>query len=849
MIKIKILITCLVLSNSLGFSQNESTYYLSLKEIETKPKGQFLLHYPNDHMKLKINPPGFTWTKNEKAHNYDFILFKGKNNKEILLKKEKLSNTITTLRRELDPAEYGWIIIYNDSLGNALGRSKLRTFTVEKNLPSLVMPDITKLKEQLKKVNSRFFLTPSILTNLQANIAKNPKKVPFWELCRSLADSAISQPLYPEPAPYKDSIFEVSEWRRIYKPVKTGTANMVRMALVWKITNEQKYLDSAKEWLVHFASWDPDGITSFRVPQASGFMGNTEASMPLLERMAIVYDWIKNELNSDEKKAVLSSLNDRGNQMLKRYTDVKFISEPWDNHTVRSLPFTGIAALSTLGDLPDAEKWLDYVIQCYLTSFPTWGGDDGGWSQGLSYSSTYNLYQTNFVEALNLCSTVNLYNKPFFKNNGYFGVYCFPPYATRGAFGDGGEYAHRPKDKILMQRYANTYNDPILLWQAENINPNKNKKDQNEQLLSEEYLWEGYYMEDVISILSLSTTKVKPIKPNKLPQSKLFNDIGWVAMHSDLGNAENDVWMLFKSSPFGSFSHSHADQNSFQINAYGESLIIDSGYYPWYGGPHHFLWSRQTKAHNAILVNGRGQNVQSMEASGVIEKYSFDDEFTIVTGECSKGYNLPMNEKVIELWKNNLKEPLPSPIIDTKVQDVRRTIVFNHDKENPWIIVQDYINTEDPATFDYLLHALEEMKLDSTKQQLLVQKGDAILDIYVLSSDQLKMKQTDKFNVDPDESNAGARNQWHFSASNINKKKEVHFLTLMIPRRKETKPLEVKQLKHDDVKGFQIGNHKILGWFGNGENGDFYMDNTKELNAKLIIEDISKEESKKTIVH
>ena len=59
--------------------------------------------------------------------------------------------------------------------------------------------------------------------------------------------------------------------------------------------------------------------------------------------------------------------------------------------------------------------------------------------------------------------------------------------------------------------------------------------------------------------------------------------------------------LQFKSSRFGSFNHSHADQNSFILSAFGRPLLIDSGYYPWYGSPHDVGWTRQTIAHNALL--------------------------------------------------------------------------------------------------------------------------------------------------------------------------------------------------------------------------------------------------------
>ena len=809
-------------------SNNDPSTYRELVEIEKEPEGRFLRDYPDDQKEMKVNPPGFTWMKNDDASNYDFVVFKGE---EIYFNKKKINQCVAVLEEPLPPDTYSWMVTYNDSLGNAFGRSKIRTFYIKEGLLALPMPDVSKLTEELKGTGTRLFLTSEVLGELRD--AYTDKGIEYFELCRTLADSALAQSPPTEPAPYKDSVFEVSEWRRIYRPAKSGSANMVRMALIWKITDEKKYLKGAIDWLMNFSGWDPDGITSFRVPQASGFVGNTEASMPLLERMSMVYDWVRDELTTEEKQVILGSIQARGNQMLNRYQDLRFMSEPWDNHTVRSLAFTGLAGLATLGDLQDAEKWLEYVIKCYLTSFPTWGGDDGGWSQGLAYSSTYNLYQTNFVEALSLCTDINMYNKPFFRNNGYFGLYCHPPYAERGGFGDGGDDNHSPKDIILTKRYAQAYKDPFLLWHAEHIQKNKTKKNPNASLFSKGHLWQGYYMEDVVSILTVSSQNLNPISPETLPPSRHFEDIGWVAMHSALGNAEKDVWMLFKSSPYGSFSHSHADQNSFQLNAYGESLIIDSGYYPWYGSPHQQLWSRQTKAHNAILINGRGQSTHSMEASGTIDRYEYCDGLTIVSGECAEAYNLPMREDVIEKWEEYLNEPVPE--MDPEAQSVYRTVVFNHDENQPWIIIQDYMKAKSPTHFDYMLHSLEKMEIKKENQQLVIQKGKAVVDVYLLSSEALDFNQTNQFTVDPDESDAGKPNQWHFSASNTEKVDELHFLTLMIPRTSNAAQATVISLQQDNINGFQVGESKILSWSGKGEKGKFSIDGKEVSDIRMVI--------------
>jgi hypothetical protein len=839
------LLSCLVLPALLCCSRVPNSPYIDLKVVEKTPEGQQLRHYPADDVKVGVNPPGFTWASHEGAVNYSFVLYQDSLGEKIRLTREGLTITVAPLKEKLEPGIYSWLVVYSDSLGQHTGRSRLRKFIVEQDLPVLVMPEMKQLEGELRGLRPRLFLTPPALAGIREAIGAG--EMPFWDFCRQLADSALTAPFYPEPAPYKDGKFEVSEWRRIYTPGKVGSAHMVRLALVWKITGEQKYLEGAKKWLVHMAGWDPNGITSYNLPLPDGSTGNDEAGMPMLERMAMTYDWVGEELNTEEKALVLSSLKERGNQLLDYYTEKNFISEPWSNHAVRALSFTGLAGLAVLGDLPEAEKWLDYVIRCYLTSFPTWGGDDGGWSQGLSYWTAYVLWQTNFIDALQLCSDVDLYKKPFFRNNGYFAVNFHPPYASRGGFGDHGEAAPNLAEKLLVQRYARAFMDPVLLWQADNINYDESHLNRL-QVVPGEMDWKEWFMEDVIAILSAPPSNLKPRSPAGMPQAKLLKDIGWAAMHSELGNAENDVWMLFKSSPYGSFSHSHADQNSFQVNAYGKALIIDSGYYPWYGSPHHNLWTRMTRAHNSILINGRGQSYGTMKASGTIEKFEHKGSHTIVTGECARAYNLPMDEPTVQQWKENLDEPLPG--MEPEAEVVRRTIVFSHNSETPWIAVHDYLKTAGPATFDYLLHSLEKMQLDQKNQSLLVTRGEVGLDVYFLSPSVLDFQQSSKFPVAPEERYEGAPDQWHFTARTVGETDEMRFLVLMIPRHPKKNVNaghEVTKLDYGNLQGFQVGAEKVLAWWGSGEHGTFSAAGSGEIGT-LMIESTENGEKRKNLV-
>ncbi|HUU27342.1 MAG TPA: DUF4962 domain-containing protein [archaeon] len=789
---------------------------LSLEVAEPEVTGQQLIHYPEDGQQVGVNPPGFTWTAHPRASSYRFVLFKGREAEEAIHVLDGLSSTVAVLDSPLELGEYSWLVAYRGSSGGFFGRSALRRFIVGEGLEVLVMPDMAGLAARLAGIRPRLFLLPGEMERIKGSIARGES--PFWQLCRSLADSALSEPLYPEPAPYKDGKFEVNEWRRIYTPGKVGSAHAVRLALVYRLTGERKYLEGAKKWLVHLAGWDPYGITSYNLHLPDGSTGNDEAGMPLLQRMAIAFDWLAGELTPEEKSIILGSLKARGNQLLEHYQEKDFLSNPWSNHDGRALAFFGLAGLSCLGELPEAERWLEYALRSYLTSYPSWGGDEGGWAQGLSYWSSYILRHTFFLDALPLATGVDLYQKPFFRNNGFFALYFHPPYAKRGAFGDGGEGAPNLDEKLLLQKYTLATGNPVFLWHAEHI---KIDPEITSRLRSRDGTmnWKQWAMEDVAAVLGAVPAGIEPKPPTELPGSKWLRDIGWVAMHSALGDAENDVWALFKASRYGSISHSHADQNSFQMNAYGEPLLIDSGYYPWYGSPHHILWTRQTRAHNAVLVNGRGQGNFSMAANGTIEVFRHTGNLTFARGEAKAAYNVPLSEETLRQWKDYLSEPLPS--MEPKVLLARRSLAFAGSKDHPWLAVHDYLETDGSAVFDYLLHALEKMELDQEQGTILVKRGRACLLVYLLSDTGLSFSQSGKFFPPPEDRYEGAPEQWHFAARTTEEKDRMRFLALYVPFREGDTPPAVEKVVADNVRGFRIGDERVLAWWGEDETGKY----------------------------
>jgi hypothetical protein len=753
--------------------------------------------YPEDRQTVEVNPPGFCWTPNDAAAAYRLEVFHAG---ELAFSAGPLQSTVAPLSRKLAPGEYTWRVVYLDVRGAESGHSATRRFSLPASAPALSMPDVREIQQRLSGVRPRMYLAGSRLAQLRQAAASG--RLPSLNRLLDAARAALVEKPYPEPPARIPGGRPGEDWLRTFTPGKIGSAHAARLALAYRITGRAEYLEGARQWLRTLASWDPRGITSHGIPLPEGGIGNDEASMPMLERMALVWDWIGSRLPAHERARVIAVMTERGNQVLRKLEADDFLSHPFNNHSGRAIAFLGQTGLAFLGDIPDANKWLDYVLRAYLTSYPPWGGDAGGWSQGISYWSFYVYCHTNFAIALRETTGVDLFRLPFFRNTGYFPVYFQPPYAPGGAFGDGGY--HRPSEVggLLTELLADTLGDPILKWQARGVARRGEKNTTR---------WREWFMEDVYGLLREGRDMGLDAKsPAGLDGSRYLPDIGWVAMHSALGDAENDVWALFKSSPIGTASHSHADHNTFQLNGYGEPLAIDGGYYPSYGTPHDNLYTRQTKAHNGVLVNGRGMPPHIWNATGAIASYDRKGLITMVRGSAAGAYNLPQPPSLAKLWRQLLDEPLPP--MEPRVERFERTLAFVASRQRPLLVVHDRLLTSAPTTFDWLLHAANAMRTGKDGSVTIV-KGNARAAVRLVSSTPFTVRQSSGFPIKPEFAANTAyvlgeesfADQWHLKATTTRPASRVGYFAVLVPYRASEPEPVIEDINAPGARGFRIG--------------------------------------------
>ena len=130
--------------------------------------------------------------------------------------------------------------------------------------------------------------------------------------------------------------------------------------------------------------------------------------------------------------------------------------------------------------------------------------------------------------------------------------------------------------------------------------------------------------------------KIQAAAPDDLPFSRLFRGTGLAVLNTTLRHADQDVQVVFKSSPMGTRSHGNESHNSFLLWAYGEQLLLRTGHYYSYGDPHHRGWVWSTRSLNNITVGGHGQAAPLHQTMGGIVDFRQPSRWTPSSGRPAK---------------------------------------------------------------------------------------------------------------------------------------------------------------------------------------------------------------------
>jgi hypothetical protein len=518
---------------------------------------------------------------------------------------------------------------------------------------------------------------------------------------------------YGDPTPARRTSEQVDRWRDVQDLCGLVSGVAEAATLCWIVTGEERYLTKAREYLVGACRWrlDPDW-RSGPVPGATDIEYNDEGHFRLWRKLPLVYDQIRGQLSPEERRLVLAHFAARGTRSaawIEREGNISqvrrnSIEADLSSHPVRFMPMTGLAGLALWDDLPEARTWWAFAERFYRDQFPPFGGDDGGWAEGVAYWRG-TIEHATFQDALLALGDPGAYASPFWRNSPYFCVYNVQPYLAT-SFGDlsnAGKFNFESATAEYLLHVARVQGDGWLRAYAElcaDTRPTPAEAGlrglDRRYPTAAEFLVRNFIASD------------RPLPARRslagLPPVRWFRDVGWVSMHTALGRPEDDIHVTFVSSPFGSFSHSHAHQNGFVLNAYGAGLAINSGFREWHNSPHHEQWVRQTRSKNALLIDGVGQQPKSKAAKGRILRVDEQPRYTWTTGDATAAYAAAQPPG--------------------RVRSVLRDLVL---VDGRYLVVRDQVKLAGTGRISWLLHTERELVWQADAARAFTRNGPAAL--------------------------------------------------------------------------------------------------------------------------
>ncbi|MEM7472338.1 MAG: DUF4962 domain-containing protein [Pseudomonadota bacterium] len=659
----------------------------SLPLLDEPRAGRMMIQYaPDAQTELAENPPRFSWLPviDDEARYVLRVSQDPNFPAKTTLVFEDIPLNFFTPDTVLPAGEYHWCYATWSGGAPSSSWSETRSFSVSEGLSETPLPGRDARLAQAGQAHPRLWLTPDRLSTFKTAVKADPAHCGWSTFYEKSVLPWMERDIIPEPAGYPGHKRVASVWRATYIDLQEVWYAIRHLAIGGKITDDAAMTARAKAAILEVASWDPMGTTSRSYTD--------EWAYRVCNALAWGYDWLHDDLSEEERAVVRQALLARTRDIAEHaINNAKIHLFPYDSHAVRSVSATIIpACIALLGEdeEDEAREWLNYSIEFLYTVYSPWGDAQGGWAEGPHYWMTGISYLLDAANWLKSYIGIDLYQRPFFQNTADFPLYTKAPNTRRATFGDDSTMGDLSCIKIglnLRQFGGVTGNGAYQWYCDENLRLNPGTE-------GDFYNW-GWWD---VRFDELAFRTDWPAVEATPPESgfRYFKGIGWVGVQHAMDDPDNHIQFVFKSSPFGSISHSHGDQNAFCLAAYGEDLAIQSGHYVAFNSSMHRNWRRQTRSKNAILINGKGQyaekdKIKAMGAAGRILAAEQREDHIFIHGDATAAYQS----------------------LSPEVTRAEREVYF---VRNSYFVIVDKVDASRPVTIDWLLHANNAFELGKT---------------------------------------------------------------------------------------------------------------------------------------
>lgn len=450
----------------------------------------------------------------------------------------------------------------------------------------------------------------------------------------------------------------------------------------------------------------------------------------LMYTLANAYETCHDRFTEEElgqiEKLMLLTLGNHERRIRENEVDIFFDNHFWQ-FTFRHM-LQG--ALVLYDKYPQAAEYLEYSYELWTGKSPAAGFNrDGNWHNGPCYFSA-NAVSLGYVALLfSYLTDTDFFQHPWYRNSGIGVAYSWLPGAMSSGFGDGHEQMN-PKPQRIRSAFADLIaretDDPYAAWYSS--------------------LNDRYQDETETRFYRMACGKPRPSMaelPEDAPYSVWFKDSGELHANSDLRNLGHNLSLSFRSSPFGSGSHTHSDQNAFNLLYGGASVYRSSGHYMNFSDPHNLLAYRHTRAHNTVLVDGIGQPFTSRAYGQILDAVT-EDGFAYALGDASNAY-CGISEDTMWIEKmaaSGVEQSRENGFGDTPLEKFYRHIAMLGDDI---VLVYDEMEASQAVTWDWMLHSPVRFDIDGNILRTENTENGFHAETRLFSDSRLDISQTDKY--------------------------------------------------------------------------------------------------------
>lgn len=576
---------------------------------------------PRAQAVAQTNPPVFVWKPGEGQTTWGLTVARDAALSDVALQVDDLSEPMHLPERALPPGRYYW------TWSSGGDGAEVFAFEIAADAVTVEVPAVDEWLRRLSAGHPRLYTRPEELEALRASRAGD--RALAWQQLEQAAETLLAeQHTIEEPCLLPDRNLDYDAFFSTWAPIMWQSRRFVKgaelLGLAYLASGDRRYARAACERLASISRWDPEG--------ASSLSHNDEAHMSVIWHGAKAVDWVWGEFTAEERDLVVGQFRRRGEITFEHmHSRGAYGVTRFDSHAGREIVFLALLAMVFHEQVPAARDWLGWLRPVLCGIWPVWATDDGAWAEGPSYGLAYVEIMTMFATALKRGVGVDLYRRPFWLGHARWRRWCLPPYAEWMGFGDHSERWRGTWEanaalvaRIDREAGAGEMAGYVAAFRREAETMAERDVGAGPRLSAQDYL----------------------ASPASLPATaaaggavlRTFPGGGRAAVRTHLDDAANDVALLFRSSPFGAVSHSHASNNDFVLHVAGKCLLMPSGYYAGYGSAHHMHWVWQTKSHNCLTLSDAGQIDRSHDSVGAVDNPFEDDLLAYFRGTADASY-------------------------------------------------------------------------------------------------------------------------------------------------------------------------------------------------------------------